>query len=75
MLGPDVIDSVANGVNSLRSPERSFLLVTHYQRLLDHITPDHVHVLVRGRIAKSGDRTLALELERRGYDWIAGAAA
>ena len=74
-LDIDALKVVANGVNSLRSPERSFLLVTHYQRLLDHITPDHVHVLVRGRIAKSGDRTLAFELERRGYDWIAGAAA
>jgi Fe-S cluster assembly ATP-binding protein len=66
---------VAAGVNSLKSPERSVLLVTHYQRLLDHIVPDQVHVLVRGRIARSGDRTLALELERRGYDWVTGEAA
>ena len=66
---------VAEGVNSLRSPERSFLVVTHYQRMLDYIVPDFVHVLVNGRIAKSGDRTLALELERRGYEWVSDAAA
>ena len=74
-LDIDALKVVANGVNSLRSPERSFVLVTHYQRLLDYITPDRVHVLVRGRIARSGDRTLALELERRGYDWVSGEAA
>ena len=74
-LDIDALKVVANGVNSLRSPERSFILVTHYQRLLDYITPDRVHVLVRGRIARSGDRTLALELERRGYDWVTGEAA
>jgi Fe-S cluster assembly ATP-binding protein len=74
-LDIDALKVVANGVNSLRSPERSFVLVTHYQRLLDYITPDSVHVLVRGRIARSGDRTLALELERRGYDWITEEAA
>jgi Fe-S cluster assembly ATP-binding protein len=62
-------------VNSLRSPDRTFVIVTHYQRLLDYIVPDHVHVLVRGRIAKSGDRTLALELEKRGYDWVSEQAA
>ena len=73
-LDIDALKVVANGVNSLRSPERAFLLVTHYQRLLDHVTPDRVHVLVRGRIAMSGDRTLALELERRGYDWVGAAA-
>jgi len=73
-LDIDALKVVASGVNSLRSAERSFLLVTHYQRLLDHITPDRVHVLVRGRIAMSGDRTLALELERRGYDWVSAAA-
>src|SRR5262245_25002716 len=74
-LDIDALKVVAAGVNSLKSPERSVLLVTHYQRLLDHIVPDQVHVLVRGRIARSGDRTLALELERRGYDWVAGEAA
>jgi Fe-S cluster assembly ATP-binding protein len=74
-LDIDALKVVSNGVNSLRSPERSFLIVTHYQRLLDYIVPDHVHVLVRGRIARSGDRTLALELERRGYDWVTEQAA
>jgi Fe-S cluster assembly ATP-binding protein len=66
---------VAQGVNSLRTAERSIVLVTHYQRLLNHIVPDFVHVLVRGRIARSGDRSLALELERRGYDWLAEPVA
>jgi len=74
-LDIDALKVVANGVNSLRSAERAIVLVTHYQRLLDHIVPDFVHVLARGRIARSGDRTLALELERRGYDWIDGQAA
>ena len=74
-LDIDALKVVAAGVNKLRSPERSFLLVTHYQRLLEYIVPDVVHVLVRGRIARSGDRTLALELEQRGYDWVSGAAA
>ena len=74
-LDIDALKVVANGVNTLRSPERSLVLVTHYQRLLDYIVPDHVHVLVRGRIARSGDKSLALELERRGYDWLAGEAA
>jgi len=74
-LDIDALKIVARGVESLRTAERSFLLVTHYQRLLDHIVPDRVHVLVRGRIARSGDRTLAHELERRGYDWLSGEAA
>ena len=74
-LDIDALKIVAAGVNSLRSPERSCLVVTHYQRLLEYVVPDVVHVLVRGRIARSGDRTLALELERRGYDWVSGAAA
>jgi Fe-S cluster assembly ATP-binding protein len=74
-LDIDALKVVAAGVNSLRSPERSCVLVTHYQRLLEYVVPDFVHVLVRGRIARSGDRTLALELERRGYDWVADAAA
>ncbi|HJS90924.1 MAG TPA: Fe-S cluster assembly ATPase SufC [Steroidobacteraceae bacterium] len=74
-LDIDALKVVANGVNTLRSPERSLVLVTHYQRLLDYIVPDHVHVLVRGRIARSGDKSLALELERRGYDWVSGEAA
>jgi Fe-S cluster assembly ATP-binding protein len=74
-LDIDALKVVANGVNTLRSPQRSVVLVTHYQRLLEYIVPDYVHVLVRGRIARSGDRTLALELERRGYDWITEEAA
>jgi Fe-S cluster assembly ATP-binding protein len=74
-LDIDALKVVANGVNTLRSPERAVVLVTHYQRLLDYIVPDFVHVLVRGRIARSGDKSLALELERRGYDWISEEAA
>src|SRR5690242_16205589 len=74
-LDIDALKVVANGVNVLRSPDRSLVLVTHYQRLLDYIVPDHVHVLVKGRIARSGDKSLALELERRGYDWVTGEAA
>jgi len=74
-LDIDALKVVAHGVNLLRSPARTFLLVTHYQRLLEYIVPDFVHVLVRGRIARSGDRTLALELEKRGYDWVSGEAA
>jgi Fe-S cluster assembly ATP-binding protein len=74
-LDIDALKVVAQGVNSLRAPERSFVLVTHYQRMLDYIVPDFVHVLVNGRIAKSGDRSLALELERRGYEWVSEEAA
>ena len=74
-LDIDALKVVADGVNRLRSRERSMVLVTHYQRLLDHIVPDHVHVLVKGRIVRSGDKSLALELERRGYDWVTGEAA
>jgi Fe-S cluster assembly ATP-binding protein len=69
-LDIDALKVVARGVNSLRSADRGVLLITHYQRLLDHIVPDQVHVLARGRIAKSGDKSLALELEKRGYDWV-----
>jgi Fe-S cluster assembly ATP-binding protein len=74
-LDIDALKVVANGVNTLRSPDKSVVLVTHYQRLLDYVIPDHVHVLVRGKIARSGDRTLALELEKRGYDWVTEEAA
>ena len=74
-LDIDALKIVAQGVNSVRGPKRSILLVTHYQRMLDYIVPDCVHVLVNGRIAKSGDRTLALELERRGYEWVSEEAA
>ncbi len=74
-LDIDALKIVAHGVNTLRAPERSLVLVTHYQRLLEHIVPDRVHVLINGRIVRSGDRTLALELERRGYDWLLSEAA
>jgi Fe-S cluster assembly ATP-binding protein len=80
-LDIDALKVVADGVNSLRSPERAIIVVTHYQRLLNYIVPDRVHVLTNGRIAKSGDRELALELDKRGYGWIdaevgqAGSAA
>ncbi|MFN8165910.1 MAG: Fe-S cluster assembly ATPase SufC [Bacteroidia bacterium] len=69
-LDIDALRIVANGVNALRSPERSFIVITHYQRLLDYIVPDFVHVLYKGRIVKSGTKELALELEEKGYDWI-----
>jgi Fe-S cluster assembly ATP-binding protein len=66
---------VAEGVNSLRRPDNATIVVTHYQRLLNYIVPDHVHVLFDGRIVKSGGKELALELEERGYDWVHEAAA
>jgi Fe-S cluster assembly ATP-binding protein len=69
-LDIDALKVVSMGVNSLRDPTRAVVLVTHYQRLLDYVVPDHVHVLSGGRIVRSGDRSLALELERRGYDWV-----
>jgi Fe-S cluster assembly ATP-binding protein len=69
-LDIDALKVVARGVNTLQSADRGVLLITHYQRLLDHIVPDQVHVLARGRIAKSGGKELAHELERRGYDWV-----
>jgi Fe-S cluster assembly ATP-binding protein len=74
-LDIDALKVVAAGVNSQRSPERACVLVTHYPRLLEYVVPDFVHVLVRGRIARSGDRLLAQELERRGYDWVSDEAA
>jgi Fe-S cluster assembly ATP-binding protein len=74
-LDIDALKIVAAGINTLRTPERACVLVTHYQRLLDYVMPDFVHVLVRGRIARSGDKALALELERRGYDWVTDEAA
>ena len=73
-LDIDALRVVSNGVNSLRSPDRAIVMVTHYQRLLDYIAPDRVHVLSGGRILKTGDASLALELERRGYDWVREAA-
>jgi Fe-S cluster assembly ATP-binding protein len=69
-LDIDALRVVASGVERLRTPERAMILVTHYQRLLNYITPDYVHVLAGGRIVKSGGKELALELEARGYDWI-----
>jgi Fe-S cluster assembly ATP-binding protein len=69
-LDIDALKIVSNGVNALRNEERSFIVITHYQRLLDYIVPDFVHVLYNGRIVKSGPKELALELEEKGYDWI-----
>jgi len=71
----DALRIVADGINALRSPDRSIILITHYQRLLDYIEPDFVHVLSAGRIAQSGDKQLALKLEEQGYAWITGEAA
>jgi Fe-S cluster assembly ATP-binding protein len=73
-LDIDALKVVANGVNSLRAPDRSMVVVTHYQRLLDYIVPDFVHVLSGGRIVRTGGRELALELEERGYDWLRDGA-
>jgi Fe-S cluster assembly ATP-binding protein len=74
-LDIDALKVVANGVNSMRDPERSIVLVTHYQRLLDYIEPDFVHVLSQGRIVRTGDKSLALQLEEKGYDWVREAAS
>ncbi len=73
-LDIDAVKAVAAAVNKLRSPERAFIVVTHYERILNYITPDHVHVLAGGRVVMSGDMKLALELEAKGYDWVTGAA-
>ncbi len=73
-LDIDALRSVADGINSLRHPDRAIILVTHYQRLLDYIEPDFVHVLSGGRIVRSGDKSLALKLEEKGYDWLKEAA-
>ena len=69
-LDIDALKMVAEGVNTLRSPERAFVVITHYQRLLDYIVPDFVHVLADGKIVQSGDKDLALKLEEQGYAWI-----
>jgi Fe-S cluster assembly ATP-binding protein len=74
-LDIDALKVVAAGINSLRAPDRAILLVTHYQRLLEHVTPDAVHVLAGGRLVKSGDAELARELEQLGYDWLLEEAA
>lgn len=71
-LDIDALKIVSHGVNALRSPDRAMILITHYQRLLDYIVPDFVHVLANGQIVKSGDKSLALELEEKGYNWIEG---
>jgi Fe-S cluster assembly ATP-binding protein len=71
-LDIDALKVVAAGVNRNRAPDRAILVITHYQRLLDHIVPDRVHILSGGTIVKSGDRTLALELEKHGYAWVDG---
>jgi Fe-S cluster assembly ATP-binding protein len=73
-LDIDALKIVANGVNALRGPDRAIVVVTHYQRLLNYIVPDFVHVLSEGRIVKSGGKELALELEEKGYSWIDSAA-
>jgi Fe-S cluster assembly ATP-binding protein len=73
-LDIDALKAVAEGVNSLRDPQRAIILVTHYQRLLDYVEPDFVHVLSGGKILRSGDKSLALELEEKGYDWVREAA-
>jgi len=69
-LDIDALRVVANGVNALRSPQRAMIVVTHYQRLLEYIEPDYVHVLVNGKIVRSGDKSLAYELEQKGYNWV-----
>jgi len=74
-LDIDALKIVAKGVNALRDPEHSIVLVTHYQRLLDYVEPDFVHVLSQGRIVRSGDKSLALELEEKGYDWVREVAS
>ena len=74
-LDIDALKIVADGVNALRSPDRAFIVVTHYQRLLNHIVPDYVHVLSNGRIVATGDKSMALKLEEEGYDWIRESTA
>lgn len=74
-LDIDALKAVAAGINAMRSPERAIILVTHYQRLLDYVTPDFVHVMAEGRIVRSGGKQLALELERQGYAWLEEEAA
>jgi Fe-S cluster assembly ATP-binding protein len=74
-LDIDALRVIAGGVNALRNPNRAMIVITHYQRLLDYIVPDYIHVLYNGRIVKSGTKELALELERKGYDWIKSEVA
>jgi Fe-S cluster assembly ATP-binding protein len=74
-LDIDALRIVADGVNQLRDEDRAFIIITHYQRILEYIEPDYVHAMVGGRIAKSGDKDLAVELEERGYEWLSGGNA
>ena len=74
-LDIDAMKAVAAGINALRSPERAIVVVTHYQRLLDYVVPDYVHVMSDGRIVRSGGKELALELEEQGYGWLGQEAA
>ncbi len=74
-LDIDALKIVADGVNALRSPDRAIILVTHYQRLLNYIIPDYVHILINGKIVKVGEKDLALELEQKGYGWVSEAVA
>ena len=74
-LDIDALKAVAEGVNALRCPDRAIVLITHYQRLLEHVEPDFVHVLSEGKIARSGDKSLALKLEEKGYEWVREAAS
>ncbi len=74
-LDIDALKAVAGGINALRSPDRAIVLITHYQRLLEYVEPDFVHVLSEGKIARSGDKTLALKLEEKGYEWVREAAS
>lgn len=73
-LDIDALQAVAKGINAMRNPKRAIVVITHYQRLLDYVEPDFVHVLSEGRIVRSGDKTLARQLEEKGYDWIRGMA-
>lgn len=74
-LDIDALKAVAKGINAMRSPDRAIIVITHYQRLLDYVEPDFVHVLSEGRIVRSGDKTLAQQLEDKGYDWVREAAS
>jgi Fe-S cluster assembly ATP-binding protein len=74
-LDIDALKAVSNGINALRDPQRAIVLVTHYQRLLDYVEPDFVHVLSAGKIVRSGDKSLALQLEEKGYEWVREAAS
>ncbi len=74
-LDIDALRVVANGINKLRSPDNALVLITHYQRLLEYIEPDYVHVLSQGKVVKSGDKKLAHDLEAQGYDWLTAPAS